>query len=1066
MSVTIQSSSFGTLTVNVDFTDTTLSCTVLTPAPATLTLALGVPGPQGIPGPTGPSGAGIIPGGTTGQVLSKVDATDYNTQWSDPAVFTGGEVANPITMHDGLVDSEMSASFFGVELTSDTSQNASLSYTGLNVQISGSAMNVTATGITFPDSTVQTTAANPFNGGTIANSITWDGGINTQQTEIGLTGFSYNNYDFNSSVIIDDNQSGIRVSNYGGGAVGTSIKQDGITFPDSTVQTTAASLTGYATESFVTSQGYITQTTADGLYYPLSTNPSGYLTDATSDGQTYGRNNGSWVTVNGYTGGPLASDSTWTVGNQTTTAGAGAVSIFNTDGRNVVTDIDHLSITDAVSNSVSVSPAGITFTNTTTWAGIVFPDATTQTTAYTGGGPFLPLSGGTMTGAIVFDGTSGQYINKGNFDTSRGGNYGISLVCSIGYEFNWQAGWLRTTEQGSTTPRPLYLDSGAGTTLRSWNSGDNTGIEVSHTAITFPDASTQTVAFPGFAGYAPLASPALTGTPTAPTATLGDDSTQIATTAFVQDAVISGSAHAETLQATVRNNTGSTLASFTVVYISGAVGNKAAVAKAQANSEATSSGTFAVTESSIANNANGIVISAGVLSNVDTSAFTDGDKLYLSSTVAGGVTTTKPSAPNHLVYVGVVTRSHPTLGTVSVRIQNGYELEQLHNVAIASVADKDLLAYESSTTLWKNKSFSTLGLATLSGPTFTGVPAAPTASVSTNTTQLATTAFVVGQVGTATPLVNGTAAVGTSRLYARQDHVHGTDTSRAAVDSQAFTGTPSLPTGTTATTQTAGDNTTKLATTAFVTAGLSARDPSVTDVLNPNSSTKVLTLDKVGLALASPNFISLAHITYTQVSGSGAVTAGSGGTFCRETYLNSLATGRASFNYGIPNTPSTYISNYTDSSKIDWSKPVRLSGSHKFGTTSYEGDANTYTRITLGGSTTATTGDMTIAGIGIKKVGGTASKIFLTVHNGTTLTNVDSGIAPSITNGINWVIDSDGAGNVSLYINNSLAATTSAGPTSLSITAGNLYREQVEATATPTVKALLLGSGGWIYINR
>lgn len=76
-----------------------------------------------------------------------------------------------------------------------------------------------------------------------------------------------------------------------------------------------------------------------------------------------------------------------------------------------------------------------------------------------GGGSFLPLSGGTMTGAITFDGTSGQYISKGNFDTSRGGNYGISLVCSIGYEFNWQAGWLTTTEQGSSTPRPLYLDS-------------------------------------------------------------------------------------------------------------------------------------------------------------------------------------------------------------------------------------------------------------------------------------------------------------------------------------------------------------------------------------------------------------------------------------------------------------------------------------------------------------------------------------------------------------------------------------------------------------------------------
>jgi len=106
-----------------------------------------------------------------------------------------------------------------------------------------------------------------------------------------------------------------------------------------------------------------------------------------------------------------------------------------------------------------------------------------------GGGSYLPLAGGTMTGPIVFDGTSGQYISKGNFDTSRGGNYGISLVCSIGYEFNWQAGWLTTTNQGTTTPRPLYLDSLAGTTLRAWDSAADNGVEVAHTGINVTNAT-------------------------------------------------------------------------------------------------------------------------------------------------------------------------------------------------------------------------------------------------------------------------------------------------------------------------------------------------------------------------------------------------------------------------------------------------------------------------------------------------------------------------------------------------------------------------------------------------
>lgn len=100
--------------------------------------------------------------------------------------------------------------------------------------------------------------------------------------------------------------------------------------------------------------------------------------------------------------------------------------------------------------------------------------------------------------------------------------------------------------------------------------------------------------------------------------------------------------------------------------------------------------------------------------------------------------------------------------------------------------------------------------ANLASPTFTGTPAAPTPVADTNTTQVATTAYVVGQAGSAMPLVNGTAAVGTSLRYARQDHVHGTDTTRAPLASPTFTGVPSAPTAAVLT------NTTQIATTEFV----------------------------------------------------------------------------------------------------------------------------------------------------------------------------------------------------------------------------------------------------------
>lgn len=106
--------------------------------------------------------------------------------------------------------------------------------------------------------------------------------------------------------------------------------------------------------------------------------------------------------------------------------------------------------------------------------------------------------------------------------------------------------------------------------------------------------------------------------------------------------------------------------------------------------------------------------------------------------------------------------------------------------------------------------------APLASPALTGTPTAPTATVSTNTTQVATTAFVLGQVGTATPNMDGTASVGTSLLYARQDHIHPTDTSRAPLASPTFTGTPSAPT------PTASDNSTTIATTSYVTNAVSS----------------------------------------------------------------------------------------------------------------------------------------------------------------------------------------------------------------------------------------------------
>ena len=204
------------------------------------------------------------------------------------------------------------------------------------------------------------------------------------------------------------------------------------------------------------------------------------------------------------------------------------------------------------------------------------------------------------------------------------------------------------------------------------------------------------------AAYAPLASPLFTGDPRGPTAALGDNDTSLATTAFVQQELLSGTANAKNLEVYVRNQTGSTIPAGSIVYINGATGNRPTITLAQANNDANSAQTFGFVKTAIANNGTGYVIVRGELENINTSALTEGVQLYLSPTTAGTWTTTKPSAPQHLVYVGICVRAHPTQGVILVAVQNGYELPELHDVKITSPTNGQVLKYDSAQSLWVN----------------------------------------------------------------------------------------------------------------------------------------------------------------------------------------------------------------------------------------------------------------------------------------------------------------------------------------------------------------------------
>ena len=202
---------------------------------------------------------------------------------------------------------------------------------------------------------------------------------------------------------------------------------------------------------------------------------------------------------------------------------------------------------------------------------------------------------------------------------------------------------------------------------------------------------------------------------------------------------------AERIEIIVRNSTGVTLTKGQVVYLSGATGNRPNALLSQANTEATSSKTIGIVVADITNNSDGYVAVNGTLHDLDTSAFADGDAVWLSATTAGAYTNTIPAEPNHTVFIGYIARSHPTQGRLVILIQNGYELNELHGVLISSEANNDLLVYESSTSLWKNKTISTIfgGTPLVSVPTLDQV----TTAGNTTTNSISVGGATVGQAG-------------------------------------------------------------------------------------------------------------------------------------------------------------------------------------------------------------------------------------------------------------------------------------------------------------------------------
>lgn len=156
----------------------------------------------------------------------------------------------------------------------------------------------------------------------------------------------------------------------------------------------------------------------------------------------------------------------------------------------------------------------------------------------------------------------------------------------------------------------------------------------------------------------------------------------------------------------VHNGTGATIMDSQVVYVTGSTGDLPSIALANANSETTSARTIGVATESIPVGQDGFITISGMVHGIDTLAFNAGDLLWLSTT-SGAFTNVAPISPNHLVLIGYVIKKSGGNGSILVKIQNTQGLSECSDVLFSALTNNDVLTYETSTGLWKNKSVST-----------------------------------------------------------------------------------------------------------------------------------------------------------------------------------------------------------------------------------------------------------------------------------------------------------------------------------------------------------------------
>ena len=177
-----------------------------------------------------------------------------------------------------------------------------------------------------------------------------------------------------------------------------------------------------------------------------------------------------------------------------------------------------------------------------------------------------------------------------------------------------------------------------------------------------------------------------------------------------------GAGYPENLYLTVVNKTGDNLLAtgYKVLKVQDAQGQRLAVDYALADSNGNSTDTIGIVYENINNNQSGRIVVIGELTGLNTTGslqgetWNDGDVLYLSSSTPGNLTKVQPIAPNHLVVVGYVVYAHANQGKIYCKVQNGWEIGELHDCYLPSPSNNDGIFWNSTTTRYENKSITTV----------------------------------------------------------------------------------------------------------------------------------------------------------------------------------------------------------------------------------------------------------------------------------------------------------------------------------------------------------------------